>query len=120
MFGVKKTGGERVGDGSYWNFSTGDRVYIDGTGVLPGDGKQVYYKLPPAVVLVLGPVLGLAYAVFLPLIGIAMLVAVLAEKIFGGVVEIVSKGAIFNWRPGEAYLGGKAGKRKKGKEKREQ
>jgi hypothetical protein len=120
MLKVKNIGGERVEAGNYWDFSTGDRVHMESAGILPGDESQSYYKFPPAVVLILGPVLGLAYAVFLPFIGIAMLVGLLGRKVFGGAVETARKGATFSWRPSEAYLAGKKGEKREGKEDKEE
>ncbi|MDP2166836.1 MAG: hypothetical protein Q8J64_00715 [Thermodesulfovibrionales bacterium] len=114
MLGLKKIGGTEVGKGNYWNFSTGERVHMDAAGILPGNGEVVYYKLPPVVMLAAAPVLGLVYAVFLPFIGIAMLVTVVAGKLFGGVFAGMWKGATFSWKPSEAYL---AGKKKKKEEK---
>ncbi len=112
MLGLKKIGGEAVGKGNYWNFSTGERVHIEAEGVLPGDAGITYYKAPPAAMLVAAPVLGLLYAVFLPFIGIAMLTAVAGRKVLGGLVPGLWKGATFGWKPSEAYLAGK--KKKKG------
>ena len=113
MVGLKKIGGEAVGTGTYWNFSSGERVNIEGSGVLPGDASQSYYKFRPAVILLAGPILGLAYAVFLPFIGIAMFVTVLSKKVFGGTLHTAQKGASFSWKPSEAYLAGKKGSAKK-------
>jgi len=117
MLRLKHIGGERVKGGNYWNFSTGERVTIETGGILPGDSSTTYYKAHPAIILLAGPVLGLVYAVFLPFIGIAVLLKVVATKLFGGVMEGVSKVTIFNWRPSEAYLAGK--KRKKEAEDKE-
>jgi len=119
MVGLKKIGGETVGAGNYWNFKTGERVRIEGTGVLPGDASQTYYKASPAVILVAGPILGLAYAVFLPFIGIAMLLTVVSKKVFGGALHTAQKGAAFSWKPSEAYLAGKKGRAKKAEKKTE-
>jgi hypothetical protein len=116
MLGMKKTGGETVGRGNYWNFATGGRVHIEDSGVLPGDEKQTYYKGNPVVILLAAPVLGLAYAVFLPFIGIAMAVSLIGRRIFGGAAERVQKGAAFSWKPSEAYLAGKKGRAKKAEE----
>jgi len=56
---------------------------------------------------VVAPVLGLLYAAFLPFIGIAMLVKLLAQKIAGGVLETIQGSASFGWRPSESYLSGR-------------
>lgn len=109
---LKHNGGERVGKGTYWNLSNGERVDIQEEGTLPGNGKKRYYRMPAAAIIVAAPVLGLLYAAFLPFIGIAMLVKVVGQKVGGGVMEAVQGSATFGWRPSESYL---AGRKKKGK-----
>ena len=108
----KHNGGERVGKGTYWNLSNGERVDIQEEGTLPGNGKKTYYRMPAAAIIVAAPVLGLMYAAFLPFIGIAMLVKVVGQKVGGGVMEAVQGSATFGWRPSESYL---SGRKKKGK-----
>jgi hypothetical protein len=62
----------------------------------------------------IAPVLGLLYALFLPFIGIAMLLALVGRKLFGGLLDGLWKTAAFGWRPREAYLlGRKKGRRAK-------
>jgi hypothetical protein len=115
MLSLKNRGGEKVGKGNYWNLKTGERVHIEDSGVLAGDASESYYRLSPAVILVAGPVIGLAYAAFLPFIGIAMIANLLLKKVFGGVVEHAWKGAAFSWAPSESYLSGKKGRARKEK-----
>jgi hypothetical protein len=110
---LKHNGGERVGKGTYWNLGNGERVDIQDEGILPGNGKKTYYRMPAAAVVVAAPVLGLLYAAFLPFIGIAMLVKLVGQKIGGGVMETVQGSASFAWRPGESYLSGRKRKEKK-------
>ena len=107
MFKLNYTGGERVSAGDYWNFVSGDRVHLDGEAVLPGIVETSYVKLPPVVLFFGAPILGLIYALFLPFIGIALLLTVLARKLFGETVEGLWKVATFGWRPSEAYLLGR-------------
>jgi len=73
MLQIRHIGGDRVGKGNYWNFSTGDRVTMEAEGTLPGNDETLYYKANPFVVIAAAPILGLIYAVFLPFIGIAIL-----------------------------------------------
>ena len=113
MFKGRK-GGELVDKGSYWNFSTGERVIVDESQVLPGNAESVYYKFRPIFMLLIAPVLGLAYAMFLPFIGIAMTASLLVKKTAEVVGGGLSRAAVFGWRPSEAYL---AGKNKKDKNK---
>ena len=110
---LKHNGGDRVGKGTYWNLTNGERIDISAEGTLPGDVKKTYYKMPAAAVIVMAPVIGLMYAVFLPFIGIAMLVKLVAQKAGGGAMELAHGGAAFGWRPSESYLTGK--KRKEAK-----
>jgi len=110
---LKHNGGDRVGKGTYWSLNTLARIDITEEGTLPGDGKVAYYRMPAAAIIVLAPVLGLLYAAFLPFIGIAMLVKLVAQKAGGGVMEMVHGSASFGWRPSESYLSGKKKEAKK-------
>ncbi len=112
---LKYNGGHKAGKGTYWNFNTGERIEITNEGVLPGDAKTVYYRLPAVGILVLGPILGLLYAAFLPFIGIAMLTKLVAQKVAGGALSSVTPSVSFGWRPSEAYLAGKKKGRKPSK-----
>ncbi len=104
---LKHNAGDKVGKGTYWNFSTGERVDISAEGVLPGGREAVYYRLPATGIVALGPVLGLLYAAFLPFIGIAMLVKLVLQKIANAVTAPTQRAASFGWRPSESYLAGK-------------
>ena len=110
---LKHNGGSRVGKGTYWNLTNGERIDINSEGTLPGDGKKTYYRMPAAAIIVAGPVLGLLYAAFLPFIGIAMVVKLVGQKAGGGVMEMVHGSASFGWRPSESYLAGKKKKEAK-------
>jgi hypothetical protein len=96
-----RKGGHKTEKGTYWNVMTGEKVVLEQEGVLPGEGT--FIKAPTAVVLLAGPVLGLVYAIFLPFIGIAMTIALLARKAAEAGAHTVS----FGWRPVEAYLAGR-------------
>ncbi len=110
---LKHNGGDRVGKGTYWNLTNGERIDILSEGTLPGDRKRTFYRMPAAAIIVAAPVLGLLYAAFLPFIGIAMLVKLVAQKIGGRVMETVQGSASFGWRPSESYLSGRKNKAKK-------
>ena len=109
---LKHNAGTKVGKGTYWNFSNGERIDISAEGILPGSRDTVYYRLPATGIVALGPVLGLVYAAFLPFIGIAMLVKVILQKVATAVTAPTQRAASFGWRPSESYLAGK----KKGSE----
>ena len=118
MFKVIYKAGERAEGGNYWNFSNGERISLGNEGILPGDSKTTYVKAHPVVILAAGPILGLLYAVFLPFIGIAMLLNVAATKVFGRAFEQLATVSSFNWRPSESYLAGKQTKNAKGKDEK--
>lgn len=64
-------------------------------------------RMPPGLTLILGPVVGFAYVIFLPFIGLAMVVIFTARRILGSLFSLVKTIAAFGWRPMEAYLSGK-------------
>jgi len=71
-------------------------------------------KLQSGLMVLAGPVLGLAYVIALPFIAIGTLVAVVGRKAGGWLIALVSNLVSFGWRPSEAHLAGK--KKEKGKE----
>ncbi len=112
----KHTGGQKVGSGTYWDIMTGLRVDIDQEGTLPGGNGAKYVKASSGLVLLSGPILGLAYIVFLPIMGIVTALSLLVQKALGGVFSLGRYIVSFGWRPSEAYLGGK-NKKKDGVDK---
>ncbi len=52
---LKHNGGDRVGKGTYWNLTNGERIDISVEGTLPGDAKKAYYRMPAAAIIVAGP-----------------------------------------------------------------
>jgi hypothetical protein len=108
---IRYIAGDRAGKGSYWNFSTGERITMGAEGVLPGSEETVYYKANPVLILAVAPVLGLVFAAFLPFIGIAILLRVAAAKMMGGTAEGLARVATFNWNPSAAYLAGRKHKK---------
>ena len=68
------TGGETVEAGFYWNRGKlAAEVIPAAGGTLPGTGETVYTRIPWPVLLVVAPVMGGAFAMFLPFLGLAML-----------------------------------------------
>ncbi len=107
MWRIEAKGGRKVRKGSYWNVEDGERVVMESPGILPGDSSTEYLRFHPIFMIVVGPVLGLAYAIFLPLIGILMVLGVAGEAVFGAAYRGMREIAGFGWRPSEAYLAGK-------------
>ncbi len=112
-------GEQKAVAGTYWDISTGDRLEMREGETLPGSSSKSYIKASGTTVVLLGPVLGLIFAVFLPFIGIAMAiyfvgnkVVAMARKAIRGRVNETGKALTFEWRPLQAYL---ANRRKKTK-----
>jgi hypothetical protein len=78
---TKYAGGEVAPNGIYWNRTRGKFVSFSGQGELAGDQSERYLKAPLPVVLIVGPLMGLAYFAFLPLSGLMVLVPFLASKL---------------------------------------
>ena len=103
----KHTGGQRVESGTYWDVMTGLRVDFDQEGTLPGGNGTTYLKASSSAILLLGPILGLAYVVLMPIMGIVTALSLMVQKTLGGVFGLGKHIVHFGWRPAEAYLGGK-------------
>jgi hypothetical protein len=77
---MARKGGETVKAGFYWHADGWEIVPVSGEGgVLPGTAEDRYVRLPALGMLLLAPVMGGLFVVFLPLIGIALLLAHLAR-----------------------------------------
>ena len=99
--------GEVVPHGAYWCISTGELVHCDAaTEVLAGDSKT-YLKVHPAMLLLLGPIIGLAFVLFLPFIGFAMIAYTVASKVVASAGTHLAREAGFRWQPSMAYFTGK-------------
>jgi hypothetical protein len=114
----KHTGGQRVESGTYWDVMTGLRVDIDQEGTLPGGNGSKYLKASSGAILLLGPILGLAYVVFLPIMGIVTVLSLMVQRTLGVVFGLGKHVVSFGWRPAESYLGGKNKKKSDGNKAR--
>jgi len=106
-----REGGMAVRTGFYWNLRSWQLLTVPRQGgFLPGGIDDRYVRVPVLLMLLLAPLMGALYVIFLPFIGFAMLAsfvarksAVAARSAFMGVMATISP----QWRPGEAYLAGK-------------
>ena len=75
-------GGTKVPAGFYFNKANWEIVTVSGKkgGLLPGDVKTDYLKIPAVAMLAAAPVLGAAFVVFLPVIGFALLATAAFKK----------------------------------------
>jgi hypothetical protein len=104
------TGGQKVEKGTYWDLANGRRIDVMREAVLAG-GTATYVKMPPGVMLLSGPVIGLLYTILMPFIGIATVATLAGLKILGSVYQVAEKSVSFGWRPNNAYLSGKKKKK---------
>ncbi|MCK5689433.1 hypothetical protein KAI87_09195 [Myxococcota bacterium] len=72
MAAILRHGSDQVDPGLYWDVMTGERAEFKEAGVLPGDPTTNWVKLPLVAMLLVGPLFGFAYAMFLPLTGFLM------------------------------------------------
>jgi hypothetical protein len=110
-------GNQNVDPGIYLNLRELSFKSLDDEGRLPGKETNVYYRVPALVLLVAAPLLGLVYAIFLPLIGFMMLGAFLASKFYGLAKQAADATVLVlrpAWQPARAFL--TRGKRAKGEE----
>ena len=74
------TGGETVSGGFYWNRGTWHLENVEGKrGTLPGGAETRYIWVPTLAMLVLAPIMGGLFVVFLPFIGFALMLGALAR-----------------------------------------
>jgi len=105
---TRYTGGETVKSGFYWNPRHWAVTLVEHQGgVLPGEHDERYLRLPVLAMLLVAPIMGALYVVFLPFIGFAMVLDYVARRVGrrakAGAVSLL--GAVTpHWRPGEAYL----------------
>ncbi|MDI6857486.1 MAG: hypothetical protein QME71_04120 [Dehalococcoidia bacterium] len=77
------SGGQPAPEGIYLKKRAWDLTQLpEGGGHLPDDGA-VYYRVPLAVVMVLGPIAGLAFILFLPVAVMVFAVQMTFRLLFG-------------------------------------
>jgi hypothetical protein len=111
---LRHQGGERVKAGFYLNATTWEVTTLSGDGgTLTGTASDRYLRVPALGLLVFAPLMGALYAIFLPFIGIAMVLHHLAKRTAAGATELAHAvmGAVSPaWRPGEAHFTGEPDK----------
>lgn len=98
---------EHVEPGIYFNLRKVAFASMEDDGRLPGTDGDVYHRVPAVAMLVVGPLVGLAYFVFLPLVGFAMLGALIARKAWELTRDLVRAGTRSlapAWQPARAFF----------------
>jgi hypothetical protein len=110
------SGNSKVQGGYYLSTrSFGVEVIGEEGGTLPGASTARYLSVPFPLLFVVVPVVGLAFLMFLPLIGFALLASALFQRITGHVSEGADALVATVAPPqatGAAYLGGREGEKK--------
>jgi hypothetical protein len=101
------TANQVVDPGLYFSVRPLALKSIERTGPLPGSESHVYRRVPMVLMLAMSPLLGLAFVIFLPFIGFAMVFRLLGEK----AVEVGARAATEGvrvlkpaWAPALAFL----------------
>jgi len=105
---TKRTGGTAAKNGFYWNLAKWEMTMVPKQGgILPGGVDDRYLRVPVLGLLVVAPLMGAVYAMFLPFIGFAMFFTFLGKKALSmgrsGAVDVAAT-MTPTWRAGEAYL----------------
>jgi hypothetical protein len=79
-----KRAGDAVRAGFYFNFRTWE-IHLHKThgAKLPGGADERYARVPAVALLVLGPVMGFFFVIFLPLIGFALVAREIGRRLWG-------------------------------------
>ena len=108
-------GNSKVKSGYYFSTrSFGIEVVGEDGGTLPGPAEARYLAVPFPILFLLAPVIGLAFLVFLPFIGFALLGAAIVRRVTGRVGKEASALAATvapTHATGAAYLGGREGEK---------
>lgn len=83
-------GNQWVGPGVYFNLRQMAFKSLQDEGYLPGTQENEYRRVPAVALLMAGPLLGLVYVIFLPLIGFGMLAWVATAK----AIDLVARAAV--------------------------
>jgi hypothetical protein len=104
---TRHLGTEKAEPGLYVSFRQLAFTPLSEAGPLPGSTEDVYYRVPLIVMFLTAPVLGLAFVMFLPLIGFGMMAYLLGHK----TAELASSAARDaahvlrpGWEPSLAFL----------------
>lgn len=79
---MARKGGSETKGGFYWKKGDWEIVTVEGKkGTLPGTEKAEYIRIPGILFVPVAMVISVAYVIFFPFIGFAMLVKVITTKI---------------------------------------
>jgi hypothetical protein len=108
---ARHLGGEQVEGGIYFNLDSWEITTISGRegGRLDGSASVGYLRVPAVAMLVMAPLLGAAFAIFLPFIGLALVAGHAAQRGWNGLRGLArSLVATLGpaWQPATSHLSG--------------
>ncbi len=101
------TGTQNAEAGLYYTVRPFKLTTMDQNGPLPGTDDRIYHRVPMTLMLALAPLLGLAFVIFLPFIGFAMVARIAGEKAVELAGQLATQGARVlqpAWAPARAFL----------------
>jgi hypothetical protein len=117
---ARHQGGDKVNAGFYLNTGSWEVTTLSGKGgTLPGGKDASFLRVPTLGALMFAPLMGAAYAIFLPFIGIALVAQYATKKVAAGARDVTESlmGTMSPaWRPGEAHFTGTPDEKDKAKE----
>lgn len=107
---TKLSGGTQVKSGYFWHLEhwSIEPVRQDGQ-ALPGSARDQYLRVPTAAAMVLAPLMGAAFVMFMPFIAIYLAVNAAAQpvlRIFRRQAAELAATVTPGWQPGEAHFTG--------------
>lgn len=100
-------GTQEVEPGLYLNTKNFGMTTVEARGPLPGADGETYRRVPMLLMLATAPLLGLAFVMFLPLIGFAAVAYLLGQKavqVAGGAATEAVRVVRPSWAPSLAFL----------------
>lgn len=101
------TGNQIVEPGLYYAVAPFKLTSVDERGPLPGGEARTYQRVPMLAMLALAPLLGLAFVIFLPFIGFAMVFRLAGEMAVEAGGRVATEGVRVlrpAWAPALAFL----------------
>lgn len=106
------TSGAAVPSGYYLNASRWAIEPVEKDGMRLPEGKGTWMRIPTVGALLLTPILGATFLMFLPFVGFVLALRALANpvvRLFTGSAGALAATMSGAWAPGEAHFTGKAG-----------
>jgi hypothetical protein len=80
--------GMAVERGLYWSPVDGQRVDVRSSGVLPGGEDKSFLRISPLALLLMAPLFGLMFIMFLPLFGVGVFFVVFLVPLIGTLASV--------------------------------